>query len=87
MASERKVTLHTSYKNCTAFFPSSYVSQAESQTNFEVRNEDDFSKLLAQEEESVRQMCEDIIALKPTLVITEKGVSGMVLCVFVSVTV
>jgi chaperonin GroEL (HSP60 family) len=47
------------------------------QTNFEVRNEDDFAKLLQQEEEAVRQMCDDIIAVKPTLVITEKGVSGM----------
>jgi T-complex protein 1 subunit gamma len=29
------------------------------------------------EEEQVKSMCDAIIALKPDLVITEKGVSGM----------
>merc|ERR1719362_2197263 len=33
--------------------------------------------LLKQEEEEVRKMCSDIIAVKPDLVITEKGVSDL----------
>ena len=36
----------------------------------------DFNRLLQIEEEQVQKMCEDIIALKPDLVFTEKGVSG-----------
>ena len=51
--------------------------KAESQTNFEITKETDFTRLLEQEEEVMKQMCEDIIAVKPDLVITEKGVSGM----------
>ena len=51
--------------------------KAESQTNFEVTKEADWTRLLEQEEEAVKQMCDDIIAVKPDLVITEKGVSGV----------
>ena len=36
----------------------------------------DFTKLLQQEEEYVEKMCREVIALKPDLVITEKGLSG-----------
>ncbi len=36
----------------------------------------DFTRLLQIEEEQVQKMCEDIIALMPDLVFTEKGVSG-----------
>ena len=46
------------------------------QTNLEISGETDFSKLLQQEEEYVEKMCSDIIAAKPDLVITEKGLSG-----------
>ena len=46
------------------------------QTNLEISEETDFSKLLQQEEEYVEKMCNDIIAVKPDLVITEKGLSG-----------
>lgn len=46
------------------------------QTNLEISGEADFSKLLQQEEEYIEKMCQDIIALKPDLVITEKGLSG-----------
>jgi len=38
--------------------------------------ESDFNRLLEIEEEYVKNMCEQIIALKPDLVITEKGLSG-----------
>ena len=47
------------------------------QTNVEITAETDFSRLLQIEEEQVQKMCDDIIALKPDLVFTEKGVSGM----------
>ena len=46
------------------------------QTNVEVSGEEDFAKLLQLEEDYVHKICNDIIALKPDLVITEKGVSG-----------
>jgi T-complex protein 1 subunit gamma len=40
----------------------------------------DFSRLLEIEEEYVKGLCADIIAFKPDLVMTEKGVSGMCGC-------
>ena len=46
------------------------------QTNIEITAETDFNRLLQIEEEQVQKMCDDIIALKPDLVFTEKGVSG-----------
>ena len=46
------------------------------QTNIEISAETDFNRILQIEEEQVQKMCEDIIALKPDLVFTEKGVSG-----------
>lgn len=54
--------------------------KGESQTNIEITKEEDWNKILQIEEEQVKQMCEAILALKPDLVITEKGVSGMVIC-------
>lgn len=51
--------------------------KGESQTNIEVSKEDDWNKILQIEEEQVKHMCDAILALKPDLVITEKGVSGM----------
>ena len=51
--------------------------KGESQTNIEITKEEDWNKILQIEEEQVKQMCEAILALKPDLVITEKGVSGM----------
>jgi len=32
--------------------------------------------MLQLEEESIRTMCQDIIAVKPDVVVTEKGISG-----------
>merc|ERR1712200_178670 len=51
--------------------------KGESQTNIEIMKEDDFSKILEQEETFIRKICDEIIAFKPDLVITEKGVSDL----------
>ncbi len=51
--------------------------KGESQTNVEVTDEAHWSRLLEIEEEQVKQLCDDIIRMKPDLVFTEKGVSGM----------
>merc|ERR1712142_22847 len=51
--------------------------KGESQTNIELMKEDDFSKVLEQEESYIKKICDDIIAFKPDLVITEKGVSDL----------
>jgi T-complex protein 1 subunit gamma len=50
--------------------------KGESQTNIEVTDESHWARLLEIEEEQVKQLCEDIIRVKPDLVFTEKGVSG-----------
>ncbi|OLP82552.1 T-complex protein 1 subunit gamma [Symbiodinium microadriaticum] len=44
-----------------------------SQTNVEITKEADWEKLLQQEEEEMRRVCDDILKVKPDLVITEKG--------------
>lgn len=51
--------------------------KGESQTQIEVSKEDDWNRILQIEEEQVKAMCDAIIALKPDLVITEKGVSDL----------
>jgi len=51
--------------------------KGESQTNIEIMKEEDFSKILEQEEAYIKKMCDEIIAFKPDLVITEKGVSDL----------
>lgn len=51
--------------------------KGESQTNIEITKEEDWNQILQIEEEQVKSMCEAIIALKPDLVITEKGVSDL----------
>jgi T-complex protein 1 subunit gamma len=51
--------------------------KGESQTNIEITKEEDWNSILEIEEEQVKSMCEAIIALKPDLVITEKGVSDL----------
>jgi T-complex protein 1 subunit gamma len=50
--------------------------KGESQTNIEISKEEDWNKILQIEEEQVKIMCDAVLALKPDLVITEKGVSG-----------
>ena len=39
-----------------------------------------YRRILELEEKMVKQMCDDIIKLKPDLVITEKGISGKTSC-------
>ncbi|KAL1960939.1 hypothetical protein VTO42DRAFT_5923 [Malbranchea cinnamomea] len=51
--------------------------KGESQTNIEITKEDDWNKILQIEEDQVKRMCDAILALKPDLVITEKGVSDL----------
>ena len=36
-----------------------------------------FSKILQMEEEYIKKMCDEVVAYKPDLVITEKGVSDL----------
>lgn len=51
--------------------------KGESMTNVEMLQEEDFTKMLEQEEEYVQKLCEDIIRLKPDLIFTEKGISDL----------
>jgi T-complex protein 1 subunit gamma len=51
--------------------------KGESQTNIEITKEEDWNRVLQIEEEQVRALCDAIIAVKPDLVITEKGVSDL----------
>jgi T-complex protein 1 subunit gamma len=51
--------------------------KGESQTNVEIMNEEDWNALLRQEEEYIEQICANIVAFKPDIVITEKGVSDL----------
>lgn len=51
--------------------------KGESQTNVELIGDQDFTKMLQIEEEFVKKICDDIIAVKPDLVFTEKGVSDL----------
>ncbi|QPG77044.1 T-complex protein 1 subunit gamma [Brettanomyces nanus] len=51
--------------------------KAESQESFEITKDTDWNRLLQIEEEQVKVMCEQILAVKPDLVITEKGVSDL----------
>jgi T-complex protein 1 subunit gamma len=53
--------------------------KGESMTNMEFTREDDFKKALAMEEIEVARMCDQILRVKPDLVITEKGVSDLAL--------
>lgn len=49
--------------------------KGESMTNLEMMKEEDFKKALESEEDEVRKMCEEILRVKPDVVITEKGIS------------
>ena len=51
--------------------------KGESQTNMEFTTEESFSKMLELEETFIREAVEQIVAFKPDLVITEKGVSDL----------
>lgn len=51
--------------------------KGESQTQIEITDEKSWNTILQIEEEQVKKMCDAIIAFKPDLVITEKGVSDL----------
>ena len=51
--------------------------KSESQMNFEITDEADWKKLLQQEEDYIRNLCTNIIAFNPDVVITEKGLSDL----------
>ncbi|CAG0881885.1 unnamed protein product [Cyprideis torosa] len=51
--------------------------KGESMTNIEISAEHDFTRYLEIEEEYIQKLCSDIIAFKPDLVFTEKGVSDL----------
>eukprot|EP00541_Cyclophora_tenuis_P019005 CAMPEP_0116540792 /NCGR_PEP_ID=MMETSP0397-20121206/138_1 /TAXON_ID=216820 /ORGANISM="Cyclophora tenuis, Strain ECT3854" /LENGTH=305 /DNA_ID=CAMNT_0004064691 /DNA_START=176 /DNA_END=1093 /DNA_ORIENTATION=+ len=51
--------------------------KGESQTNVEITDENDWNTMLKMEEEYVENLCMEIIAFKPDIVITEKGVSDL----------
>jgi T-complex protein 1 subunit gamma len=50
--------------------------KGESQTNIEISKDNDYERILQIEEDQIKEMCDAILAVKPDLVITEKGVSG-----------
>lgn len=51
--------------------------KGDSATNVEILNDEDFNALLRQEEEYIENICAQIVAFKPDIVITEKGVSDL----------
>lgn len=51
--------------------------KGENQTNVEITKEEDWAALLKAEEEHIQKMCDRIIAFKPDVVITEKGLSDL----------
>jgi len=61
--------------------------KGESQTNVEITDEDSWNRILQIEEEQVKKMCDAILAVKPDLVITEKGVSDLAQHYFVKANV
>ena len=59
--------------------------KAESAAALELTKEEDFEAILKQEEAYIQRMCSDIIALKPDVVVSEKGVSDLASHYFVKV--
>ena len=51
--------------------------KGESQTNCEFTKETDFTAALEQEKKEVKNMCDQIIKLKPDIVVTEKGAGDL----------
>jgi len=51
--------------------------KGESQTQIELSDENAWEALLLEEENAIKELCNDIIAVKPDLVVTEKGVSDL----------
>ncbi|KAK8006481.1 T-complex protein 1 [Apiospora marii] len=61
--------------------------KGESQTQIEVSKEEDWNRILQIEEEQIKAMCDAILAVKPDIVITEKGVSDLAQHYFVKANV
>lgn len=51
--------------------------KGESATQLELTKDTDFANVLRQEETEVKQLCKEILKVKPDVVITEKGVSDL----------
>jgi len=51
--------------------------KGESQTSIELTDEKAWELLLQAEEDAIKEMCSEIVAFKPDLVVTEKGVSDL----------
>jgi T-complex protein 1 subunit gamma len=51
--------------------------KGESETSIEVSRDGDWARYLAIEEEQIRGMCDAILAVRPDVVLTEKGVSDL----------
>lgn len=51
--------------------------KAESATSLELTSEEDFEAILRQEEEHVKRVCAEVLAVRPTVVVTEKGCSDL----------
>jgi len=51
--------------------------KGESATNVELTKESDWEALMKQEETAIKKMCDEILAVKPDIVITEKGVADL----------
>lgn len=56
--------------------------KGESQTNVEIGRSEDWEQLLKAEEDYITSICNSILAVKPDLVITEKGVSDLASHIF-----
>ena len=52
-------------------------TKGESKTDMEFLKDQDFTRVLQLEEEYIKRICDEIIAHKPDLIITEKGVSDL----------
>jgi T-complex protein 1 subunit gamma len=53
--------------------------KGESMTSVEVMKDEDWAALLKMEEDEMERMCADILKHKPDVLITEKGISGMLI--------
>lgn len=55
--------------------------KGESQTNYEFKNKDDFTKALEMEEKQIRTMCQYILNVNPDIVVSEKGICDLALSI------
>lgn len=72
----KRFTLCPTFNIFTARIGSDVLA-SQSQTNVEVTKEEDWNTLLRMEEEYIENICAQIVAFRPDIVITEKGVSDL----------